>query len=67
MGQLGHTDARLTLTVYAQVMQRKRVDRELVSGLMRFPDEPEKGSFGPTNDPTRASSPPQRPGADTGG
>ena len=67
MGQLGHTDARLTLTVYAQVMQRKRVDRDLVSGLMRFPDEPERGSFGPTNDPTRAASPPHSSAADAGG
>ena len=32
MGQLGHTDARLTLSVYAQVMQRKRVDRNLGFG-----------------------------------
>jgi integrase len=41
MGQLGHTDARLTLNVYAQVMQRHRVDEELIWQLMRFPDEPE--------------------------
>lgn len=60
MGQIGHTDARLTLSVYAQVMQRKRVDRALVSRLMRFPDEPEDGSFGPTNDPTTGDSQPSR-------
>jgi integrase len=41
MGQLGHTDARLTLSVYAQVVQRQRVDRELVWRLMRFSDESE--------------------------
>jgi integrase len=42
MGQLGHTDARLTLNVYAQVMQRHRVDEALIWRLMRFPDEPEE-------------------------
>jgi Phage integrase family len=47
MAQLGHTDARFTLTVYAQVMQRQRVDKELIWRLMRFPDEPESESFGP--------------------
>jgi len=57
MAQLGHTDARLTLNVYAQVMQRQRVDEDLIWQLMRFPDEPEDRAFGPTNDPTRA---PQR-------
>jgi hypothetical protein len=35
MGQLGHTDARLTLNVYAQVMQRRRVDEALIWRLMR--------------------------------
>lgn len=49
MAQLGHTDARLTLNVYAQVMQRQRVDEDLIRSLMRFPDEPEERSFGPTN------------------
>ena len=56
MGQLGHTDARLTLNIYAQVIQRKRVDEAVIWGLMRFPDEPESRSagqtFDPTNDPT---------------
>lgn len=42
MGQIGHTDARLTLEVYAKTMQRKRVDRDLVWRLMRFADEPEE-------------------------
>src|SRR5215211_2880127 len=42
MGQLGHTDARLTLNLYAQVMQRHRVDQALIWQLMRFPDEPEE-------------------------
>ena len=53
MAQLGHTDARLTLNVYAQVMQRQRVDEALIWQFMRFPDEPEERSFGPTNGPTR--------------
>jgi integrase len=42
MAQLGHTDARLTLNVYAQVVQRQRVDQTLVWQLMRFPGEPEE-------------------------
>jgi integrase len=45
MSQLGHTDARFTLNVYAQVMQRQRIDKELIWGLMRFPDEPESHAF----------------------
>jgi integrase len=53
MAQLGHTDARLTLNVYAQVMQRQRIDEALIWQLMRFPDEPEERSFGPRNGPTR--------------
>lgn len=44
MGQLGHADARLTLNVYAQVVQRKRVDESSISRLMRFPHEPEAKS-----------------------
>jgi integrase len=48
MAQLGHTDARLTLNVYARVMQRQRVDEDLIRQLMRFPDEPEERTFGPT-------------------
>jgi len=55
MAQLGHTEARLTLNVYAQVMQRQRVDEALISQLMRFPDEPEERTFGPTNGPTSGS------------
>jgi hypothetical protein len=31
----------MTLAVYAQCMKRKRIDRELVWRLMRFPDEAE--------------------------
>ena len=50
MGQLGHTDARLTLNVYAQVMQRHRVDEALIWQLMRFPDEPEERHPGPANE-----------------
>lgn len=59
MGQIGHTDARLTLTVYAQIMQRQRIDERLIWTLMRFPDEPERPgtgrSFGPLIDPTGSS------------
>jgi integrase len=39
MAQIGHEDARLTLQVYAQVVQRQRVGHELVWKLMRFRDE----------------------------
>lgn len=41
MAQLGHADAKLTLEVYAKCMERRRIDRDLVWGLMRFADEPE--------------------------
>jgi integrase len=58
MAQMGHTDARLTLQVYAQAIQRQRIDYDLVWKLMRFPDEPERwagpgsrGAFGPTIGP----------------
>jgi integrase len=54
MAQLGHTDARFTLNVYAQVMQRQRVDKQLIWRLMRFPDEPESESFGTRIGTTRA-------------
>ena len=60
MAQLGHTDARLTLNVYAQVMQRQRTDEDVIWQLMRFPDEPDERTVGPTNGPTRAL---QRSGA----
>jgi integrase len=43
MAQLGHTDARLTLSVYAQVVQRQRTDRKLIEKLMTFHDEEESG------------------------
>lgn len=65
MAQLGHTDARLTLNVYAQVMQRQRVDRALVWELMRFSDEsgaaPTLNSFGPTIDPIEPILPSDAP------
>jgi len=58
MGQMGHTDARLTLTVYAQIIQRQRVDEQLIWTLMRFSDEPESPgaarSIDPRIDPTGA-------------
>ena len=40
MDQIGHDDSRMTVGVYAQATQRKRVDRDLAWRLMRFPDEP---------------------------
>jgi hypothetical protein len=46
MGQLGHTDARFTLSVYAQVIQRQRVDYEVIWSLMRFADERERWDVG---------------------
>ncbi|MGA8745095.1 MAG: site-specific integrase [Solirubrobacterales bacterium] len=56
MGQMGHKDARLTLAVYAQTMQRQQVDRDLVWQLMRFADEsealPRGGRFDTRNDTT---------------
>lgn len=51
MAQMGHTDARLTLSVYAQVVNRQRVDRSLVWSLMRFADEPEKPPARGRNEP----------------
>jgi integrase len=53
MGQIGHTDARLTLNVYAQIMQRQRVDEALIWELMRFPDETEAASDRQSNRPTK--------------
>jgi len=56
MAQLGHADARLTLSIYAQVVQRQATDQALIWRLMRFAGEPERvagiGAFGPANDPT---------------
>lgn len=53
MAQLGHADAWVTLSIYAQ---QQATDQALVWRLMRFAGEPEKvdsgGSFGPTNGPT---------------
>jgi hypothetical protein len=58
VGQLGHSDARLTLNVYAQVMQRQRIDEAVIWQLMRSPGEPEERSFGPRNGPTSAATRP---------
>jgi integrase len=63
MGQLGHTDARLTLNVYAQVMQRQRVDEALIWRLMRFPDEPEERGPRASNETKNETT--RRPGADS--
>jgi integrase len=73
MGQLGHTDARLTLGVYAQVMQRQRVDKALIWQLMRFPDETEESLPMASNETknettggiTRGSRAPSNPSAKT--
>lgn len=43
MSQLGHADARMTLGVYQQTMERRKVDAELVWRLMAFPDELDAG------------------------
>jgi integrase len=62
MGQMGHADPRLTLAVYAQTEQRRKVDHELVWSLMRFADESERwpGSgqtFGQTAEGTAPEQP----------
>jgi integrase len=71
MGQLGHADARLTLNLYAQVMQRQRVDEALIWQLMRFPDEPEEKTpgarFETTIEPIRAPRAGGGPAADRPG
>ena len=57
MGQLGHDDPRMTLSVYAQCMKRSQIDEAVVWQLMRFSDESQaaqKRTFGPTNGPMRA-------------
>ncbi len=62
MAQMGHQDARLTLQVYAQVIQRQRIDIDLVWELMRFADEqdawqgPRRGVSDPANGPMRDTS-----------
>jgi hypothetical protein len=62
MAQMGLEDARLTLQVYAQVIQRQRIDFDLVWELMRFADEqeawhgPQRGVSGPRNGPIREMS-----------
>jgi integrase len=61
MGQLGHTDPRLALAIYAQTMQRKRIDRDLVWKLMRFHDEPEAWPGGRRSAPTIDTTAPEKP------
>ena len=55
MAQIGHTDARFTLSVYGQIVQRQREDRELIWELMRFANNPTDPPGGrlidPRNDP----------------
>jgi len=57
MGQLGHTDARLTLNVYAQVVQRQQVDDTLIWRLMRFPGERQPTSAQRANETTSETLP----------
>jgi integrase len=56
MDQIGHDDSRMTVGVYAQASQRKRVDRGLVWVLMRFADEPEEWNGSGRNSPTISPS-----------
>jgi hypothetical protein len=67
MAQIGHADARLTLSVYAQVVQRQRVDEQLVWELMRFPNERQRPAAA-LNSPTNSPTPPDpgRPTTATG-
>jgi hypothetical protein len=44
MARLGHADARLTLAIYAQVMQRQVTDQAVIWRLMRFAGEPSEGA-----------------------
>ena len=58
MAQTGHADARLTLSIYAQVMLRQAADQAVIWRLMRFAGEPEKVelavAFGALNGRTTA-------------
>ena len=58
--------ARLTLNLYAQVMQRQRVDEALIWQLMRFPDEPETKGPGPTIETTNETTYAERAGSTHG-
>ena len=58
MAQIGHTDARLTLSVYAQVVQRRQVDVDLIAQLMAFASE---ATFGPRNRPLSKRVAPNAP------
>lgn len=56
MAQVGHADARVTLSIYAQVMSRQRVDQQLIWTLMRFPGEPDATAKSPTSGTTSIRS-----------
>jgi hypothetical protein len=45
LAQLGHSDPRLTLSIYAQVVQRQGTDQALIWRLMRCAAEPEGVPF----------------------
>ena len=38
MGQVGHTDSKMTINVYAQVMSRKDGERERLRALVNAAD-----------------------------
>lgn len=65
MAQLGHSDPKMTLGTYAQVIERRTIDIDLVWALMRFAGESEKPpterGFGPTNGPMNPVLPPTSP------
>jgi hypothetical protein len=46
MQQVGHTDPKLTLSVYAQVMFRGEGERGRLQGLVEGPDWPPLGTIG---------------------
>lgn len=48
MAQLGHSDPKMTLAVYAQVLQRKDLDRALIWELMRFRSDPKIDPMAPS-------------------
>ncbi|KAA0273257.1 MAG: hypothetical protein EDQ89_05485 [Acidobacteria bacterium] len=58
MAQLGRADARLTLSIYAQVVQRQTTDQALIWRLMRFAGAPEKGPAKGGLSPTKGTTGP---------
>jgi integrase len=56
MGQLGHTDARFTLSVYAQILQRKRTDKALIQSLVGFGNDTPSDPLAKSSKKTGAKS-----------